>query len=245
MSARSASSIVLLLPSLFLSGCADTAVLPTPCAHPDASIHSDDPQVTVYFGCGCFWHVQHEFVVEEITKLCRSGSDLTARTAYAGGTKTEEGLVCYHNAMGKADYGQLGHSEVVSMTLPVSAFSSFAKKFWEICPKGVRRDVQDVGGEYRSVVGLPGGIHSPLMAQLRADATAKLVAGAGNDADTLGSDTVLVYDTDEFPAHEAEKYHQFHDDMLDQYGSAYHALRQFAPSTQCPGDHFTGPFFAS
>ena len=22
----------------------------------------DDPEVEVYFGCGCFWHVQHEFV---------------------------------------------------------------------------------------------------------------------------------------------------------------------------------------
>lgn len=61
----------------------------------------DDPEVEVYFGCGCFWHVQHEFVcgaqrqhdavlcdavahgllsrwaparVEEMTKLCRTGS---------------------------------------------------------------------------------------------------------------------------------------------------------------------------
>ena len=22
----------------------------------------DGPEVKVYFGCGCFWHVQHEFV---------------------------------------------------------------------------------------------------------------------------------------------------------------------------------------
>lgn len=220
-------------------------MLPEPCAHPDASIHSDDPEVEVYFGCGCFWHVQHEFVVEEMTKLCRTGSDLTARTAYAGGTLgTQGGLVCYHNSMGKADYGQLGHSEVVSMNVPVSAFGSFAKKFWELCPKGVRRDVQDVGGEYRSVVGLPGGIHSSLMPELRAAATAKVLEGKGNDADTLGTDAVLVYDTTQFPAHVAEKYHQFHDDMLDQYGGAYHALRQFADKTQCPGDQ-SWPFFIS
>lgn len=44
---------------------------------------------------------------------------------------------------------------------------------------------------------------------------------------------------------EAEKYHQFHDDMLDQYGSAYHALRKFADATQCPGDQSSWPFFAS
>ena len=35
---------------------------------------------------------------------------------------------------------------------------------------------------------------------------------------------------------EAEKYHQFHDDMLDRYGSQYHALRRFATETKCPGD---------
>lgn len=245
MSTKFASSFVFLLPSLFLAGCADaSAMLPEPCAHPDASIHSDDPEVEVYFGCGCFWHVQHEFVVEEMTKLCRTGSDLTARTAYAGGTHTQGGLVCYHNSMGKADYGQLGHSEVVSMNVPVSAFGSFAKKFWELCPKGVRRDIQDVGGEYRSVVGLPGGIHSSLMPELRAAATAKVLEGKGNDADTLGTDAVLVYDTTQFPAHVAEKYHQFHDDMLDQYCGAYHALRQFADKTQCPGDQ-SWPFFIS
>eukprot|EP00438_Fugacium_kawagutii_P012813 Skav211693 [mRNA] locus=scaffold216:631249:632452:- [translate_table: standard] len=84
------------------------------------------------------------------------------------------------------------------------------------------------------------------MARLREGATAKLVAGKGNDGDTLGSDTVLVYDTEQFPAHVAEKYHQFHDDMLDQYGSAYHALRKFADTTQCPGDLSSSwPFFAS
>ncbi|CAK9083173.1 unnamed protein product [Durusdinium trenchii] len=216
-----------LLPSLFLSGCADAA-LPQACAHPDPSIRSGDTEVKVYFGCGCFWHVQHEFVVDEMTKLCRQDGNITARTAYAGGTHMDNGLVCYHNALGKADYGQLGHSEVVSMSVPVSAFATFAQTFWDICPKGVRRDVQDIGGEYRSVVGLPGGIHSSLMKDLASSATAKLVPGTGNEGDTLGSDTVIVYDSDHFPAHVAEKYHQFHDDMMDHYGGAYHALRGFA-----------------
>ncbi|CAK9102904.1 Peptide methionine sulfoxide reductase MsrA 1 (Protein-methionine-S-oxide reductase 1) (Peptide-methionine (S)-S-oxide reductase 1) (Peptide Met(O) reductase 1) [Durusdinium trenchii] len=224
-----------LLPSLFLSGCADAA-LPQACAHPDPSIRSGDTEVKVYFGCGCFWHVQHEFVVDEMTKLCRQDGNITARTAYAGGTHMDNGLVCYHNALGKADYGQLGHSEVVSMSVPVSAFATFAQTFWDICPKGVRRDVQDIGGEYRSVVGLPGGIHSSLMKDLASSATAKLVPGTGNEGDTLGSDTVIVYDSDHFPAHVAEKYHQFHDDMMDHYGGAYHALRGFADNTKCPGD---------
>ena len=48
-----------------------------------------------------------------------------------------------------------------------------------------------------------------------------------------------------FSLAKAEKYHQFHDDMLDQYGSAYHALRHFADTTQCPGDQSSWPFFIS
>ena len=30
-----------------------------------ASAVGDDELVDVYFGCGCFWHVQHEFIVAE------------------------------------------------------------------------------------------------------------------------------------------------------------------------------------
>lgn len=44
---------------------------------------------------------------------------------------------------------------------------------------------------------------------------------------------------------EAEKYHQFHDDMLDRYGDAYHAFRQYAQTTQCPGDQSSWPSFIS
>ena len=41
--------------------------------------------IDVYFGCGCFWHVQHEFVVAEQKILGRSDDELTARAGYAGG----------------------------------------------------------------------------------------------------------------------------------------------------------------
>lgn len=44
---------------------------------------------------------------------------------------------------------------------------------------------------------------------------------------------------------EAEKYNQFHDDMLDRYGDAYHAFRQYAQTTQCPGDQSSWPSFIS
>lgn len=48
----------------------------------------------VYFGAGCFWHVQHEFVEAERKLLNRKDKELTSRTGYAGGLKTDgEGRV--------------------------------------------------------------------------------------------------------------------------------------------------------
>lgn len=53
----------------------------------------------------------------------------------------------------------------------------------------------------------------------------KLVAGKGNDPDTLGKKLVFVYDTNEFPFHQAEVYHQFHDDFQSPaYGRKYNNL---------------------
>lgn len=180
--------------------------------------------------------MQHGFVVSEISDLCRQDGNITARTAYAGGTHIGSGgLVCYHNFQGVADYGSLGHAEVVAMTVPEEAFGRFASEFWELCKGGNRADPQDAGGEYRSVVGLPGGIQSPLMGQLREGAgQTQLVAGIGNEGDTIGTGQVFVYDTAKFPAHTAEKYHQFHDDMLESYGYAYNSLQRFAARSRCP-----------
>lgn len=45
----------------------------------------NDELIDVYFGCGCFWHVQHEFVVAERNILGRSDDQLTSRAGYAGG----------------------------------------------------------------------------------------------------------------------------------------------------------------
>jgi len=192
----------------------------------------------VYVGCGCFWHVQHELVVLEMTSFCRQNADITARTAYAGGSKVgPNGEVCYHNFAGIADYGAMGHSEVVSLMVPEHNMSAVATKFWEFCPGGTRADPQDRGGEYRSVIGLPGGMQSPYLNlfQQGADGTT-LSEGYGNEGDTLYQHRVYVYDTALFPAHTAEKYHQFHDDMTQGYGSSYHELQKYATKTSCPGD---------
>ena len=92
-------------------GVAGGAALGT--ALPAQAVEEEDVQV--YFGAGCFWHVQHEFVLKEAAELGRSGAAFSAVTGYAGGTGTERGLVCYHNGRGVSDYGRLGHAEAVQV----------------------------------------------------------------------------------------------------------------------------------
>eukprot|EP00450_Noctiluca_scintillans_P009591 CAMPEP_0194504060 /NCGR_PEP_ID=MMETSP0253-20130528/28735_1 /TAXON_ID=2966 /ORGANISM="Noctiluca scintillans" /LENGTH=218 /DNA_ID=CAMNT_0039346411 /DNA_START=40 /DNA_END=696 /DNA_ORIENTATION=- len=191
--------------------------------------------VSVYFGCGCFWRAQHAFVLFEMS-LGRQGENITARTAYAGGNQTgPDGEVCYHNSDMIADYGLLGHAEAVTLTVPQENFSDAVATFWELCPRGEREDYYDVGAEYRSIVGLRGGLDSSLLTLLH-DSSTSLVAGEGDNSDTLGMGKVFVYDTLLFPAHQAERYMQFHDDQIQKYGPAYNALKQYAPLTSCPAD---------
>lgn len=90
-----------------LTGVLSAATLPLLGAPFAAEAAEED--IEVYFGCGCFWHVQHEFSEAERTILGRGDMDLTAYAGYAGGTRgTDNGKVCYHNALQIADYGKLG-----------------------------------------------------------------------------------------------------------------------------------------
>lgn len=43
----------------------------------------------------------------------------------------------------------------------------------------------------------------------------KLVAGKGDDPDTLSTAEIFVMDSDQFPFYPAEQYHQFHNDFQD------------------------------
>ena len=85
-------------------------------------------EIEVYFGLGCFWHMQHEFVQAEKTILGRTDDNLTALAGYAGGTKKDgnragKDLVCYHNfPLNIGDYGKLGHGEVVRVKMPENKF---------------------------------------------------------------------------------------------------------------------------
>jgi len=222
-----------------LSGCGDARTVD------DRSLQSPATEVGLsYFGCGCFWHVQEAMITgAEIALLGRSDSDFTAFVGYAGGTE-DDGRVCYHNAEGAPDYGSLGYAEVVSMQLSEDEVTAVSRFFLsDVCAHGIREDSGDAGTEYRSLVGFPGGLSSPMGRAFRdvaAGMGVDVAPGSGGDADTPG--TVYIMDSDDFPFHQAEVYHQFHDDMVASYSGDYHGLRsQFLASgklrhTGCPSD---------
>ena len=103
-----------------------------------------EPSIKVYFGAGCFWHVQHEFVLEE-QSIGRRKETLTSMTGYAGGQRTGDGgAVCYHNPRGFSDYGKYGHTEVVQLEIPESQMARFSKKYFDLFgTRGYRHDPQD------------------------------------------------------------------------------------------------------
>eukprot|EP00928_Gymnodinium_smaydae_P061502 TRINITY_DN45560_c0_g1_i1.p1 TRINITY_DN45560_c0_g1~~TRINITY_DN45560_c0_g1_i1.p1 ORF type:complete len:268 (+),score=31.96 TRINITY_DN45560_c0_g1_i1:63-806(+) len=190
---------------------------------------TSDANVSVYFGAGCFWHVQHEFVQAERKLLGRSDSQLTSIVGYAAARGG--GPFCYQD-------GKL-HAEVVEVIVPTSALSDIAAVYWRLFVGKDRSHSNDKGPNYRSVVGVPGGMGSSLLPIIDAAQkgnvaqTFQLKRGVGDDPDTLGSAIVWVYDTNEFPFQQGEFYHQFHDDYLPsgKYPASYNALAQTLEQT--------------
>lgn len=85
----------------------------------------------------------------------------------------------------------------------------------------------DMGLEYRSMLGVPGGFESKWMEDISANLPGmSLKKGVGNDPDTLGKRTIWVYDVKDFPFYSAEVYHQFHDGFFpgENYPSSYNNL---------------------
>jgi hypothetical protein len=63
-----------------------------------------------------------------------------SQAGYAGG---KAGAIngcsmCHHNAINIADYGKLGHAEVVNLNIPVSKFEDFAKEYVKLFNNGLR-----------------------------------------------------------------------------------------------------------
>jgi peptide methionine sulfoxide reductase MsrA len=201
-------------------------------ALPAFAAAEDDKDIDVYFGCGCFWHVQHELVEAERNILGRSDLELTARAGYAGGKGgMKDGKVCYNNARQVSQYGALGHAEVVRLNIPSSTFPLFAAEYFKLFDKNGYRPDQagDRGLEYRSVVGLPGGSQSPyakLLIETSKQNGDKLdfAKGSGSDPDARG--LAFVMDTADFPFFVGEQYHQFHDgfNFGENYPGSYNGL---------------------
>jgi len=76
------------------------------------------PGTEIYFGNGCFWGRQHEFVEAE-RRRGRSDAEVTSLVGYAGGysTKGPDGKVCYYYGAPDTVYERLGHGEVVRTRL--------------------------------------------------------------------------------------------------------------------------------
>lgn len=155
------------------------------------------------------FHPRIKFALAEQRILGRKENEWTSVAGYAGGAGADKGgNVCYHNLQSLADYGKLGHGEVVGLTIPSSALGDFADEYFKLFgDTGERADPMDLGGEYRSLIGLPGGRGHPSFARVAAAADARgltLVDGKGNDPDSLGKKIVYVMDSTRFPFYQGE-----------------------------------------
>jgi len=214
----------------FLEGIVGASIAST--FAPKFAAAAEEELIDVYFGCGCFWHVQHEFVEAERKILGRTDEQLTARAGYAGGKAGAGvgGKVCYHNGANIADYGSLGHAEIVSMRIPPSKLEDFAVEYFRLFEDGLRPDqFGDRGTEYRNLVGIPGGAKSPyaqtLISAIKTTGDqVDLAIGKGDDKDV--AKVVYIMDTATFPSFMGEQYHQFHDGFKfgENYPNSYNGL---------------------
>merc|ERR1711997_1411757 len=103
------------------------------------------------------------------------------------------------------------------MRLPTENVTSAAKAYFETfieIDKGmyVRPDTMDQGAEYRSLIGIPGGIDGALFPLIEAsnERHMRLLRGIGGENDTFTTNTVYIMDSTLFPARQAELCLQFH-----------------------------------
>lgn len=206
---------------------------------PASLVYATRDQVDVYFGNGCFWERQYAYAMVEINSpSAEPGNDefvfvpsrnyigITAVVGYAGSTRRgADSLVCYHNQGPNPsnDYASLGYTEVTQVSLDrqlqKQQFALFVRNFLKSFqgPNGarVRPDPEDEGGQYRSCIGIPGGINNTELFTIIQAANRhygmQLRAGNGEDADEAS--TVWIYDSEKLPFVRGEQYHQFHSDF--------------------------------
>mmetsp|Transcript_19264 Transcript_19264/g.58164 ORF Transcript_19264/g.58164 Transcript_19264/m.58164 type:complete len:324 (-) Transcript_19264:298-1269(-) len=230
-----------------------------------ASSAAAAPPQTVYFGNGCFWGRQKDFVDVERESLKRAPEQVSAVVGYAGGRQTgPDGRICYYYGPGNTVYEKLGHAEVTQVELgggdtARTAMQAFADKYFaqfRKTPFGMMRlDPQDAGPGYRNVIGIPGGVNSELFEVLkeRNVNNMDLREGDGNspkDGDVNEPDrfnTVWILDSNKLPFYRAEDYHQFHDGIGHPFSADYKVEQRAAAEkagrigpTGCPEGGFFG-----
>jgi len=197
------------------------------------------PKYDVWFGEGCFWERQYAYVMLELNQtgpFNRTHKELSSVVGYAGANITgDDGLVCYDNGSSN-DYGALGHCETVGLNLDrgkeqqqfEALVIDFLDSFTATEQGFMRPDLPpllpfgDVGAPYRTVLGLPGGMHGPLFSILQAHNKPR---GPYNMSMNLKPDltgnmtqdevnTVWVMDSLVFPFYRAETYHQYHSNFF-------------------------------
>lgn len=186
-------------------------------------------EVGLYFGVGNFHHLQHEFVIKEALLLGRRGPDITANAGFAGGTEVGAyDRVCYKRFASRPNYADLGHTEVVSVFLPLTSVGEFTKFYFDEVEK---RFPKEDGSQYRPVIGVREGLKSEAY-KLISEATPprfKLVKGEGDEKGSFKQDVVYVYDTRLFPFRPAELNNQFSDTITqsatEEYEIDYKELR--------------------
>merc|ERR1719331_3090116 len=193
----------------------------------------------VWFGEGCFWERQFAYVMLELDPagpFARPNASVTSVTGYAGAKGTGDGgLVCYDNG-GPSDYGGLGYCEAVGLMLDhgkeeqqfEALVTDFFGSFTPTASGFMRPDLPpllpfgDVGAPYRTVVGIPGGVHGPLFQVLSKKnvprgpykMTMNLKEDAKGNMTQDETNTVWVMDSTAFPFYQAEQYHQFHSNFF-------------------------------
>eukprot|EP00195_Chlamydomonas_chlamydogama_P012112 CAMPEP_0202897334 /NCGR_PEP_ID=MMETSP1392-20130828/6121_1 /ASSEMBLY_ACC=CAM_ASM_000868 /TAXON_ID=225041 /ORGANISM="Chlamydomonas chlamydogama, Strain SAG 11-48b" /LENGTH=296 /DNA_ID=CAMNT_0049582943 /DNA_START=108 /DNA_END=999 /DNA_ORIENTATION=- len=195
---------------------------------------------TVYFGNGCFWGRQKDFVDTELA-LGRPPEQVSSLVGYAGGAQAGPGdKVCYYYSDPRTVYEKLGHAEVVQLNISGDVgdarqeFRRFADTYFNQfrkTPLGMQRlDPQDAGPGYRNVVGIPGGVKSPLFQVLKeANVNGmELREGRGGAWASWNRPTeddllnvVWVVDSNQLPFYRAERYHQFHNGIGKAFPSEY------------------------
>lgn len=205
-----------------------------------SSTDASDNTTPIYFGNGCFWGRQKDFVDVE-KALGREGGRISAITGYAGGAKGAGpgDKVCYYYGPKQAVYEELGHAEVVQMELrgetaqtrrQMEAFADTYFGQFRKTPFGMMRlDPQDAGPAYRNVIGIPKGVDSPLFEVLkeRNKNGMDLIPSDGNDfnrgkaKDNDQINVVYIVDSDKLPFYRAEQYHQFHNGIGKPFSKEY------------------------